>query len=159
MNITFFSLKNRYCSRAVWQARHRLGVPAGDTLLLFGCRNKEENHFSDEQDATHERRVAFSREQGVDKKYVTDLAMENGTRIRDVLIRSGGALIVCGGVSEKSCFKKLWHKCCLFQAKMALDMKNVLKDIFEEELGCPNQAAAAVEDLRSKGRYQEEVFG
>ncbi len=42
---------------------------------------------------------------------------------------------------------------------MALDMKNVLKDIFEEELGCPNQAAAAVEDLRSKGRYQEEVFG
>ncbi len=71
---------------------------------MFGCRNKEENHFADEQGATHERRVAFSREQGVDKKYVTDLAMENGKRIRDVLIRSGGAIVVCGGVSEKKLF-------------------------------------------------------
>ncbi len=111
--------------RSIWQARQRLGARASDTIVLFGCRTREDNLCSEEAVApsvdgcdggnddvrggSHLRLVAYSREMPNPKRYVQDLAFKNGKMIVQTLFEREGAVLVCGGVSQPEIHVELGH--------------------------------------------------
>ena len=77
------------------------GKEVGDTILYFGCRNRDEDYlYKDEleeyeKSGTLKLHVAFSREQK-DKVYVTHLLEKNKDEIWDVIGPKNGHVYICG---------------------------------------------------------------
>lgn len=79
------------------------GKPIGDTILYFGCRNKNEDFIYEEELNQFKQEgvltklyAAFSRDQA-QKVYVQNLLAENGQEVWKIL-EDGGHLYVCGFV-------------------------------------------------------------
>ncbi|CAO3676228.1 unnamed protein product [Umbelopsis ramanniana] len=127
----------------------RNGKDVGKTLLFFGCRRSDEDYlYNDEWPELFdtlggESRIinAFSRE--TDKKvYVQDRLRENGSEVWDMLDKQHAYIYVCGDAK-----------------RMAKDVQSAFIE-FAQQFGgqSPEEAEQYVKNLRSKGRYQEDVW-
>lgn len=127
----------------------RNGKDVGKTLLFFGCRRSDEDYlYNDEWPELFdtlggESRIinAFSRE--TDKKvYVQDRLRENGSEVWDMLDKQHAYIYVCGDAK-----------------RMAKDVQSAFIEFAQQYGGqSPEEAEQYVKNLRSKGRYQEDVW-
>nr|CAG4638293.1 EOG090X027R [Cyclestheria hislopi] len=90
--------------RGFIQERHLLkqeGKPVGETILFFGCRNREEDFLYEDElqqyvaEGLLTLHVAFSREQ-LQKVYVTHLLKEQAPNVWRILGQENGHIYVCG---------------------------------------------------------------
>lgn len=78
-----------------------IGKEVGDTILYFGCRNREEDFLYREElqqyvdNGTLTLHTAFSREQA-NKVYVTHLLEKNKEELWKVIGEKNGHIYVCG---------------------------------------------------------------
>lgn len=136
--------------RGFLQERHLLkqsGAPLGDTVLFFGCRNKDHDYLYQEElesylnDGTIKNLfLAFSRDQKK-KVYVTHHLKENREYIWR-LLKDGGHLYVCGDART-----------------MAKDVHNIIEETFVD---CGNmteqEAANYLKNMSNKNRYSVDVW-
>ncbi|KAG1406309.1 hypothetical protein G6F60_003018 [Rhizopus arrhizus] len=125
------------------------GKPLGPTILFFGCRNRAEDFLYQEEWPElfevlgEESRLitAFSREEAGKKIYVQHRLMEHGQAMWE-LLEKGAYVYVCG------------------------DAKNMARDVnqtfvkFAQQFGGLDELKSQdyVKNLRSTGRYQEDVW-
>ncbi|CAG8610092.1 6751_t:CDS:2, partial [Acaulospora colombiana] len=132
------------------RAKHKSdGSEVGDTVLFFGCRKRNEDFLYDNEfdelfktlGENGKLITAFSREQE-QKVYVQHRILENQEYLWDLIYTRGGYFYVCGDAKN-----------------MARDVNNALIRIAQS---CGNMdedsATAYVRDLRSRGKYQEDVW-
>lgn len=124
------------------EVQSKCGIRTGKILILFGCRNKNVDILKDETDSLTakkilniERHTAFSREAGIQKKYVQDLVFEHSTEIENMLLKQDGTIYVCGG------------------QKMAIGVQQNLESILAK-----SGSNATVDMLKKEKRYQEEFY-
>ena len=100
--------------------------------LFFGCRKESEWIFRAEMEQFQEKgghlTVAFSREGN--KCYVQDLLRENSEKMKDLILKKGAVVYVCGST------------------KMGLAIMETIE-----------QTIATVSELRNQKRYFEELWG
>ncbi|GBC06951.1 hypothetical protein RclHR1_07160009 [Rhizophagus clarus] len=125
------------------------GEEVGETILFFGCRRRDEdflyeNEFAELFATLGERGkliTAFSREQA-HKVYVQHKLNENSSHLWNLIHNLGGYFYVCGDAKS-----------------MARDVNTSLIQIAQSCGGMDEvRATNYVKDLRSKGRYQEDVW-
>lgn len=125
------------------------GEEVGETILFFGCRKRDEdflyqNEFTELFATLGESGkliTAFSREQS-QKVYVQHKFHENGSHIWHLIHNLGGYFYVCGDAKN-----------------MARDVNTALGQLAQSCGGMDETSATNyVKDLRSKGRYQEDVW-
>ncbi|RIA87265.1 NADPH-dependent cytochrome P450 oxidoreductase [Glomus cerebriforme] len=125
------------------------GEEVGDTILFFGCRRRDEDFLYESEftklfetlGESGKLITAFSREMA-NKVYVQHKLMENDSHIWNLIYNHGGYFYVCGDAKN-----------------MARDVNNALIQIAQSLGGMDeNSATNYVKDLRSKGRYQEDVW-
>eukprot|EP01135_Chromosphaera_perkinsii_P009412 Nk52_evm88s1737 gene=Nk52_evmTU88s1737 len=122
----------------------------GETILYFGCRNREEDYLYREELEKYESEgvltemcVAFSREQK-EKVYVTHLLgkPENRDKLWSC-IQKGGHIYVCGDA-----------------ANMAKDVHKLLRDVVMKKSDRTEaEAEKFIKQLQTKGRYMQDVWG
>eukprot|EP00795_Rhopilema_esculentum_P015606 gene15605-6882_t len=141
--------------RAFWQQRFyeiqngTMKEDLGPIELYFGCRtSKLDFIYKDELQEMSEGGVldglhtAFSREPGQPKQYVQDLLKKNYEQICELILLNGGHIFVCGDVS------------------MASDVSNTLLNLLQEFAALSQvEAQELMAQLRSSGRYHEDIFG
>lgn len=120
------------------------GKEVGKSLLFFGSRRSDEDFLYSEEWSQHkswlEVFTAFSRE-GPNKVYVQHRLKENAALVNK-LLEEGATFYVCGDAS-----------------RMARDVHNTLLEIIAEQRGIsPEEADKAVRKLRSRNKYQEDVW-
>ncbi|KAL1918647.1 uncharacterized protein VTP21DRAFT_2669 [Calcarisporiella thermophila] len=124
------------------------GEDVGPMLLFTGCRNKEQDFlYGDEWEQYFQHLpfsqviTAFSRDQP-EKIYVQHRLYENATAVWNILSTKSGYFYVCGDAKS-----------------MAKEVNLTLVRI-AQELGAMTQQEAMdwVKDLRSNGRYMEDVW-
>lgn len=132
--------------RALSKAR---GEQVGETVLFFGCRRRDEdflyeNEFTELFATLGENGkliTAFSREQ-TQKVYVQHKIHEHSSNIWHLIHDLGGYFYVCGDAKN-----------------MARDVNTALIQMAQSCGGMDETSATNyVKDLRSKGRYQEDVW-
>ncbi|KAI9287299.1 hypothetical protein BC943DRAFT_358554 [Umbelopsis sp. AD052] len=125
------------------------GKPVGTTLLFYGCRRSDEDFlYRDEwpglfETLGGESRIitAFSRE-GAEKVYVQHRLRENAQQVWDLIDKQGAYIYVCGDAKH-----------------MAKDVQSSFIEFAQTYGGKDaDQAEQYVKSLRSKGRYQEDVW-
>uniref|UniRef100_A0A1D1XMN8 NADPH--cytochrome P450 reductase n=1 Tax=Anthurium amnicola TaxID=1678845 RepID=A0A1D1XMN8_9ARAE len=125
------------------------GEEVGDTVLFFGCRRRDEDFLYEsefnELFATLGENgkfiTAFSREQA-NKVYVQHKLVESDSYLWHLIYDLSGYFYVCGDAKS-----------------MARDVNNTLIQIAQSRGGMDETSATNyVKDLRSKGRYQEDVW-
>ncbi|KAG0019318.1 NADPH-cytochrome P450 reductase [Podila clonocystis] len=126
------------------------GKKTGATVLFFGCRRADEDClYKDEWDELMVQlgegsRVitALSRQPGVPKTYVQHCMKEHKELVWDLIHVQGGYFYVCGDAKN-----------------MAREVNYQLVEIAMECGGLTEEKATNyVKDLRSKGRYEEDVW-
>ena len=124
------------------------GVPVGESLLFFGCRDPEQDFlYRDELRAFEDAGIvrlctAFSRVPGRPKTYVQQVI--DGER-DDVwrLLQEDGVIFVCGDA-----------------ARMAPDVRRAFIDVFREKTGASAADGEAwLAGLRAADRYLEDIWG
>ncbi|CAG8538322.1 14473_t:CDS:2 [Funneliformis caledonium] len=125
------------------------GEKVGDTVLFFGCRRRDEDFLYESElnelfatlDKSGKLITAFSREQS-QKVYVQHKLREHDEYVWDLLYNRGGYFYVCGDAKN-----------------MARDVNSGLIQI-AQLCGAMDEITATnyVKDLRSKGRYLEDVW-
>jgi len=142
-----------FVQERVWQKEK--GDPIGATMLFYGCRRRDEDFlYHDEfqemfnklrnNDNDDERQLvlAFSREVNQPKVYVQHRLKERKEQIWTLLQTNRGYFYVCGDAKN-----------------MARAVNQTLIDICVECGGYEVEKATKwVKDLRSAGRYQEDVW-
>ncbi|KAL8663728.1 MAG: hypothetical protein Q9202_003674 [Teloschistes flavicans] len=119
----------------------------GETVLFYGCRNKEADFFYHEEWETLKKQMplrvftAFSRDQAA-KIYVQDILREQAELVCDLLLSKRGLVYVCGS-----------------SGKMPQAVRTALTDIFEV-CGDIGHAAAEqyLQDMEKEGRYKQETW-
>ena len=124
------------------EVQSKCGIRTGKILILFGCRNKnvdilkdETDHLSAKKILNIERQTAFSREAGLQRKYVQDLLFENKAEVESILLKQEGTMYVCGS------------------QKMAMGVQANLESILSS-----SGSGVTVNDLIQNKRYQEEFY-
>ncbi|CAM0135180.1 hypothetical protein VKS41_000235 [Umbelopsis sp. WA50703] len=130
-----------------WQKRH--GKDVGKTVLFFGCRRSDEDYlYKNEwpelfETLGGESRIitAFSRETD-QKVYVQHRLRECGEEMWKMISEQGAYIYVCGDAK-----------------RMAKDVQSAFIE-FAQTYGdrSAQDAEQYVKDLRTKGRYQEDVW-
>jgi nitric-oxide synthase len=73
--------------------------------LFFGCRTRKLDLYHDEKEEMLEKGVldrvflALSREKGIPKTYVQDLALKEADSINELIVKENGHVYVCGDVT------------------------------------------------------------
>jgi len=88
--------------RRAQRAAHPSGA-VGDSYLFFGCRHeardflcrKEVEAFVADGTLTH-LKVAFSRDEGAEAKYVQDLMKPMGAELTELMVNGGATMYICG---------------------------------------------------------------
>lgn len=129
-------------------ALKRRGVPVGDAILFFGCRDPEQDFlYADELRAMEaegvlQLHVAYSRLPGQPKVYVQQRIVERAADLWPML-QQGAAVFVCGDA-----------------ARMAPAVRAAFTTVAQTQGGLPAaEAALWLADLRQTGRYMEDVWG
>jgi cytochrome P450/NADPH-cytochrome P450 reductase len=129
-------------------ALQRRGVPVGEALLFFGCRDPEQDLlYGDELRAMEAAgvvrlHVAHSRVPGQPKVYVQQRIVEQGPEVWR-LLQQGAVVFVCGDAT-----------------RMAPDVRAALAAVAGAQGGMPAESAADwFAELRQAGRYLEDVWG
>ena len=139
---------------------HGVGSVVGETVLFYGCRNRDADFlYREEWRAEYfgpstnpdefgtgltELVCAFSREQPGAKTYVQHRVRERKKKVWDLLHRQEGSLYVCGDAKN-----------------MARDVhRTVVELAMDADLGKMSEpeATAYVKKLRETGRYLEDVW-
>jgi cytochrome P450/NADPH-cytochrome P450 reductase len=129
-------------------AQRRAGVPVGATVLFFGCRQPAHDYLYRRELEGYEKdgtlsglHVAFSREPGQPKVYVQGHVRSQAAELC-ALLDQGAYVYVCGDARN-----------------MAPDVQAAFTAILQEQYQLSaEQAAARVEQLRSEGRYLQDVW-
>ncbi|XP_029028380.1 P450 (cytochrome) oxidoreductase b isoform X1 [Betta splendens] len=124
------------------------GKEVGETVLFFGCRNKNVDYLYQEELEEAEKdsvltqlHVAFSRDQE-HKVYVQHLLKKNKENIWKLIHNENAHIYVCGDAKN-----------------MAKDVQTAFYDIAEELGGMTRtQATDYVKKLMTKGRYSQDVW-
>ncbi|KAL9045714.1 MAG: hypothetical protein Q9214_001288 [Letrouitia sp. 1 TL-2023] len=119
----------------------------GETVLIYGCRNADVDHFfREEWDSLKEKMplqvyTAFSRDQ-VEKIYVQDIIREQAALVYRLLYLSGGTAYVCGS-----------------SGRMPQAVRASLTDAFQKAGNMQaNIAEEFLELLEKEGRYKQETW-
>ncbi|XP_047509863.1 NADPH--cytochrome P450 reductase isoform X1 [Pieris napi] len=123
------------------------GKEVGNTILYFGCRNRDQDYIYREELEEYEKNgdvtlhVAFSRDQ--DKKvYVTHLLEKNLDQIWDVIGKRNGHFYICGDAKN-----------------MAVDVRNIVtKAIIEKGGRSESEATQFLKKLESMKKYSADVW-
>jgi cytochrome P450/NADPH-cytochrome P450 reductase len=128
-------------------ALKRQGVPVGESLLFFGCRDPLQDFlYEDEMRALEAAGVtqlhaAFSREPGKSKCYVQDAIRGQGEAVWR-LLQQGASIFVCGDAS-----------------RMAPDVRKAFAALFQERTGASEADAQAwLAGLAATHRYLEDIW-
>jgi cytochrome P450/NADPH-cytochrome P450 reductase len=123
------------------------GVPVGESLLYFGCRNPDQDFlYADElhryeEQGTVRIHPAFSRIAN-GRKYVQDEIRESGDEVL-ALLDAGAIVFVCGNANT-----------------MAPGVRAAFIDVFRRRNGAEQATAAAwLNQLRAAERYFEDIWG
>ncbi|KAL1918873.1 uncharacterized protein VTP21DRAFT_2895 [Calcarisporiella thermophila] len=125
------------------------GQEVGETILFYGCRRSDEDFlYRDEWPGYFEALgpkskmiTAFSRE-GAQKVYVQHRLKEHAEQVWELIYKKQGYFYVCGDAKN-----------------MAHDVQHTLIAIAQQYGGMDEARATSwVKDLRSRGRYQEDVW-
>lgn len=139
--------------RAFLQERARLarmGRPIGRTILIFGCRNEEQDMIYRDELLELQQQLgsacslitAFSRPTNGSKMYVQDRITENSEDITDLLVNNDANFYICGS------------------AAMARDVSNVLgTELGTRQQWGENQVQAFMDRQRKSKRWQQDVWG
>jgi cytochrome P450/NADPH-cytochrome P450 reductase len=124
------------------------GVPVGESVLFYGCRNAEHDMlYADELKSFEESgitklQVAFSREPGQPRTFVQHLIQREGDHVWD-LIEAGAVIYVCGNANT-----------------MAPGVRAALMDIYRAKTnGSDPSADEWFKGLRDADRYLEDIWG
>lgn len=125
------------------------GKKVGATVLFFGCRREDEDYmYKDEwpelmKDIEGAQVItALSRQPGVPKTYVQHRMMEHKQLIWDLIHKQGGYFYVCG--DAKNMAREVNHR--------LIEIAVECGEMTEEK------ATNYVKELRSRGRYEEDVW-
>ncbi|KAI8586759.1 hypothetical protein BDZ88DRAFT_454637 [Geranomyces variabilis] len=137
-------------------AKTRPDIQVGATWLFYGCRHPDKDflyrdEFESMQKAVDEGEVklnlkiitAFSRWEGHDKKYVQHRVQEHAAQVWDMIGMQGGSFYICGDAKH-----------------MAHDVNATLGNIAYTNgaMNSLEQGKAWVKELKTKGRYLEDVW-
>lgn len=122
-------------------------LPVGDSILFFGCRNREADYFFREEWEKLEQKMplqvytAFSRDQK-SKVYVQNLVKQQSKLVYELLHDADGVVYVCGS-----------------SGKMPLAVREALIEVFEQvgSMGRDN-AEAYLAGMEKEGRYKQETW-
>jgi cytochrome P450/NADPH-cytochrome P450 reductase len=124
------------------------GVPVGESMLFYGCRNAEHDMlYADELKSFEESgitklQVAFSREPGQPRTFVQHLIEREGDHVWE-LIEAGAVIYVCGNANT-----------------MAPGVRAALMDIYRaKNNGSDPSADEWFKGLRDADRYLEDIWG
>ncbi|KAF9161884.1 NADPH-cytochrome P450 reductase [Actinomortierella ambigua] len=125
------------------------GKKVGETVLFFGCRREDQDYmYKDEwpeltKDIPGAQIItAFSRQPGQPKTYVQHRMTEHKELIWDLIHNKGGYFYVCGDAKN-----------------MAREVNSKLVEIAVACGGLTEEKATTyVKELRSRGRYEEDVW-
>ena len=124
------------------------GVPIGESLLFFGCRDPQQDFIYEEElrafEAAGVTRVqaCFSRLPGRPKVYVQQAIREQRAEVWR-LLQQEAVIFVCGDA-----------------ARMAPDVRRAFADIFREQTGASEADAQAwLTGLVAAHRYLEDIWG
>ncbi|XP_022819321.1 nitric oxide synthase-like protein isoform X2 [Spodoptera litura] len=130
------------------QINNRKRAPTGPVWLFFGCRTKSMDLYREEKQQALNDNVlskvflALSREKDIPKRYVQELAEQEGTEINDLLVNRGAHFYVCG------------------DCKMAEDVHQKLKGIIKKHSEMTDeQVQSFMYMLKEENRYHEDIFG
>ncbi|KAG0033006.1 NADPH-cytochrome P450 reductase [Podila clonocystis] len=125
------------------------GKKVGATVLFFGCRREDEDYmYKDEwpellKDIEGAQVItALSRQPGVPKTYVQHRMVEHKQLIWDLIHKQGGYFYVCG--DAKNMAREVNHR--------LIEIAVECGEMTEEK------ATNYVKELRSRGRYEEDVW-
>jgi cytochrome P450 / NADPH-cytochrome P450 reductase len=124
------------------------GVPVGESILFYGCRNAQSDMlYADELKAFEESgvtrlQIAFSREPGEPRTFVQHLIEREGDHVWD-LIETGAVIYVCGNANT-----------------MAPGVRAALMDVYRAKTnGSDPSAEEWLAGLRDADRYLEDIWG
>ncbi|KAG0349055.1 NADPH-cytochrome P450 reductase [Podila humilis] len=125
------------------------GKKVGATVLFFGCRREDEDYLYKSEwpelmkDIEGSQIItALSRQPGVPKTYVQHRMMEHKQLIWDLIHKQGGYFYVCG--DAKNMAREVNHR--------LIEIAIECGEMSEEK------ATNYVKELRSRGRYEEDVW-
>lgn len=124
------------------------GVPIGESILFFGCRNAENDFlYADELQGfvdagVTDLQVAFSRADGQPRTYVQDLIEREQDHVWD-LLAAGAVIYVCGNAHT-----------------MAPGVRAALTTIHQNKTSSSGEAAQQwLADLKANDRLLEDIWG
>lgn len=137
--------------RGFIQERNKMkqdGKPVGETILYYGCRNRNEDFLYEEElqqyvdDGLLTLHTAFSREVPDKKVYVTHLLKEHGEMLWRLLKEENGHIYVCGDAKN-----------------MARDVHDIIIDLCKQYGSMSlSEAQSFVKKLETQRRYSADVW-
>jgi cytochrome P450 / NADPH-cytochrome P450 reductase len=128
-------------------ALKKQGVPVGESILFFGCRDPLQDFLYEDEMRAFEAagitrlHAAFSREPGKPKTYVQQAIKEQGEEVWR-LLQQEAVIYVCGDAS-----------------RMAPDVRQAFADLFQERSGASAADAQAwLTGLVANHRYLEDIW-
>jgi cytochrome P450/NADPH-cytochrome P450 reductase len=128
-------------------AMKRKGIPVGESLLFFGCRDPLQDFIYEDELRSFETEgvtrllTAFSREPGQPKRYVRHAIEEQGADVWR-LLQDNAIIFVCGDAS-----------------RMAPDVRTAFAGIFKNQTGASDgDAHAWLTGLVAADRYLEDIW-
>ena len=128
-------------------ALKKQGVPVGESLLFFGCRDPLQDFLYEDElrafeaDGVVRLHAAFSREPGKPKAYVQNALREQGAEVWR-LLQAGASIYVCGDAS-----------------RMAPDVRRAFVDLYKERAGASEADGQAwLAGLIATQRYLEDIW-
>ena len=136
--------------RGFWMKRAELlneGQKVGKTVLYFGCKNRKMDLLNNETEQLERngveivRKVAFSQEPGMKKKYVQDILLEDDSQLFR-MIKDGAAIYVCGKIA------------------MAKSVQESIITIIQKYFKIDKEVAEnIIMNMKQEKMYQEDIFG